>query len=500
MKHNLSRFMMILLLPFMLLGYFQRQPMAAATPTATPPTVTSTPVPPASFGRILYSTDYIELVMADLTGHIYYDLPVGDIRSWQQLPNDRVFLYTTERDIYLLDAAKEQPLKVDINRDDVRAPEAGLRPAAIGQNFAYLQMLSGRSYLLNLASGQIDKLTTLEPDFSHIVEAQFSPNDTYLALTADEGSYSGVWLIPTADFAARRFLGTTSRLASFGAFSQDGQWLLYNLWRNKQLQVILERLDGSESRLLLASAQGGIGASFTPDQQLLLKSQQGTQLSLRPFDGSAEEQELDTFSQYVDPVQYSPNGQNLLVRRWQGPGYRWYLLNLATKSAQELTKLQGYLISLTPQQPRWLIFTPSPLPFQYLGRDAEFYFISLDLETGETRRLLPLQTNHSYFQLSLSTDGRVGLLEARTGAKHDERIVAGELFTDQIVGGGKDQLWLLPADTVQRRLLAETENVLQGTISPDGRYVALSQGLYSTSQVSLLDLEQDITIPLGKGY
>jgi Tol biopolymer transport system component len=296
----------------------------------------------------------------------------------------------------------------------------------------------------------------------------FSPGETHVVLLAD----TALWLVPTGEPTKARKLADRSYAPNF---SSDGKQVVYSTDSQDGSEVVLEQVDGTSSRVI-ANGERGLSATFVPGQSQLVLVQPG-KVTLHSLEDS-KEQVLLTYEGNPGARWLSPNGQKLLFDSDAGGEHTWHLLDLKGGAARQLDSLKGYQPYLGGEVARWLVFAESFAP----GSGARF--MSLDLESGDTREVLALDENQQYLgQLVTSLDGAYTLITSQAG--------------------DKQQLWLLRNKGGEPRMLAESSAV-SGAISPDGRSVAVSSledkdGTYTASQ-SIVETEGNSTRPLASGY
>lgn len=323
------------------------------------------------------------------------------------------------------------------------------------------------AYLLNLESGQSTPLISPADEAGGLEFGQFSPDGRYLLFSAN----GQVRLVPTANPNAGRLLGRQNSAGA--AFSSNGRQVLYQqTGSDGQVEIVLEPVEGGEPKRI-AVGPTYTQAAWVPGQPQALINRPG-QLALLTLETGQEQSLISDASPGPFQFRFGPNARTVLVS--QG-AYFARLLDLQQGSAQPLDSLNGHEpVAGRDELYRWVYFK------DFTGSS----YLSLDMTTGEVRRLLALEGISSGLGevTPLPPDGRRALVKIENAF-------------------GPDQLWLLSADGSPGQLLAKADRV-QGSVSPDNGWVAVSRVDYTPagveSGVELVEFAGAQTVSLGQGF
>jgi hypothetical protein len=418
-----------------------------------------------------------ELVVIDPDGQERHRISFAEpvVRYFSTLAGQRVVVQTFDGKQHLLDAEKGTTLTLDL-------PEgASVRQDIRGSGKRWLLAVEtsqgGQLFLVNLETGGVTPLTALPDEIESIYYGEFSRDEKHLTLWLAGSSVNEFWLIPTASPAQARRLGGDAQV-QWGSFSDDGKRVVYlERAEAKENDVVVENVDGSEREVVVAGASA-VRAYFAPGQEQLILVDRNKLYRRALKDG--REQELLTFSGIPSWFGFAPSGKKLVfsVHAGDSDEIEWYLVDLSG-SAQRLDSLVGFMPNYLLPGHRWILFSQGIGPLKGGGR-----FAVLDLESGAVREMLILDdTTRFSLDLSLSSDGKLALIVTNPANKGN-------------------QLWLLNGDSGETRLLAEA-NVVNGSFSPDGKWVAVStlerSGETGQARMVRMSVEGDESKELGEG-
>jgi dipeptidyl aminopeptidase/acylaminoacyl peptidase len=331
----------------------------------------------------------------------------------------------------------------------------------------------GLTYLVNLETGQVHDMTTLNQDTPWIFYGLFAPDEAHLLM----GVGSDLWLIPTANLDAARRLGA-GKTTFTSSFSGDGKQVAYvQRSGSGEFEVALEAVDGSKSEVVTTDTFIA-GIAFVPGQkQLILLTEK--QIFLLSLEDGAKKELLALSGQARRPW-LTPDGKKALIQEETTDSILWHLVDLKQSQVQLLDELQGYSAYFWNPDHRW-VFCVDNTSYGAGGHN----FVSLDLESGEIKSAMDVDEELMYMGLSdVAAEGRYALV---TTMNPDNQM----------------QLWLLRAGGGEPRLLAEAGSV-SGAFSPDGRWVAVSTQTRTDddgfeTQVTLMEIEGDETRSVGEG-
>ncbi len=332
-----------------------------------------------------------------------------------------------------------------------------------------------QAYLINLEMGEVTYLNTTSEEIGSVRGGIFSPDESYLALT----SHTGLWLAPTADLSKARRL-TDEILAIPGGFSADNRKIIYSRGAaNDQTEIVIEQVDGSGSDVV-AVFDTPTGASWVPDKEKLLLTEEG-QLSLLDLT-DREPQALMDYEGIFHQMCFVLDGKKVVFGHVFNNTVNWTLIDLQTGMLQALDELQGYSEALyRGLTQRWVIFVDITRNSDTRGRIA-----SLDTETGQVEPLFSLgtDTEERIGFYSTSPDGHLGLVDVWDS-------------------DGSKRMWLLKAATGQALQLPEGSS--ESSFSPNGRCIVVSrfednENLVSEPMLILVGTDAAKVQPLVKGW
>ncbi len=338
------------------------------------------------------------------------------------------------------------------------------------QRHAVLSNLRGTSaYLVNLNTGAVFDLLSVDSEMEYVIGGQFSPHEEYLALWAD----AGIWLLDTNHPEQSRKLEDSS-IWSLN-FSDDGTRIAYiQQSSDGPSEVVVESTAGPSSEVVLADDWFD-SVDFVPGQEelVVMREEALSLLSLL----SGEERELLALSSRYRP-RFAPSGRMLLAGASDERG--WHIVDLDQGTSRALDDITGLDLCFYDASARWALFRET------MAWAAGVQVAVLDLETGAVVPLRGLDSEALFGGASIrstSSDGRrllmQGLADSETGREY----------------------WLVMADEGEARLLAEGQ-VSGASLSADGRWLVYSQWHEDQNirELILLDVDSDERRSLGEGF
>jgi hypothetical protein len=242
------------------------------------------------------------------------------------------------------------------------------------------------------------------------LSAELGADESAFLLSTDRDT----WLVPTMDLLKARPIPDVA--AGRASFSEDGSRILsVQRSASDQAAVVLEALDGME-RTTLVSGTDIVQAKWVPgtEGREVLIVQTGV-ISLVSLPDGSQKSLTSLPPDSLALVQaFSPGGRQVLLRDGSGEVTRWFWVDLDAGTGRQLTDLDGYpvLFGGAARGMRWLTFFPTERAVVEPG----MALISLDLETGTTKRPLVIGGDKPYPGLSPytavlpSADGRYAIL------------------------------------------------------------------------------------------
>ncbi len=279
--------------------------------------------------------------------------------------------------------------------------------------------------LVDLVTGQVTDLRTLEPEITGNTTAQFSPDGKTLALSSSgdaSGDGGGLWLIPSADPKQLRKVGR--RAAGFLSFDEDGGRVLYREVRRDGVWSLVVEDTAEGGRTVVGSAdrvrddEPFLHGWFLPGRPELAVRFPDRIALVDPQGG--RDRERDSVAGVFDWFWPAPSGQHGVVRN--------YVADRAegNDAALLFVDLEQGAIQPLPDD----VMAPLPLPssegvWSFSGRwllsgvggtwEAPQALASVDTETGAVTPLLPLAGRpNELLAVHPSRDGRL-MLVVRSG-------------------------------------------------------------------------------------
>jgi len=205
---------------------------------------------------------------------------------------------------------------------------------------------------------------------------RWSPDGTTIAYSG-----GGVTLI-NADGSAPRVLSETAGLHGFG-WSPDGTHLLVidqvsDLWT-------VNVADGSVSRLTQTPSLKEWYAQYSPDGSSIFFMDSGEDLYRMAPDASGATR-ITTVALHSAGFDISPDGQQVVLTRWDGTTYHLWTMGIDGSNLVQLTSgpSRDDSPSWSPDGTR-IVFSRSPEPASVADYDADIYLV--DPTTGAVSRL-----------------------------------------------------------------------------------------------------------------
>lgn len=440
-----------------------------------------------------------ELVILGATGSKLHRISIpgagGPIRQWKRTCNGSRILVEMringEFELILVDPASGDVQVLEIPG----IPSALLLDAATrgfkgGECFELLfDNANVHAYLVDTSQGEVIDLSTVDVGADgrppgHIYGV-VSDDDRYLVLWGQAGS----WLIPTNSRGEARPLGEGRSF--YGSFSRDSRWVVYSQGEriDGPTEVVVERIDGSESSTAIAD-RGPLYAIFGVDQKELIIIRED-RLTVFDLNTGLESELLEFPYRSLRFLEMSPSREKLIVGNEVGREFTWYLIDLFKGAAKSLDDLSRYMPVAGVgshgfvSDKRWPVVAS---PGQYGVLVPSEIVGILDLESGETRRILDLDTPSRIGILDSSADGRTVLFQAFPLEENSPVV-----------------LYILRSEGEMAQLVdATTEGGFSGSISPNGNWIAFAKSERTGDRVEMrlyfTDVEGTKVLPIVDGY
>ena len=415
-----------------------------------------------------------ELRRLTIPGYVQLEYPTG--RSGQAV-------YHTGEAVYLVDAklGTVQELSFPQSVNDQLRPCFGCEPGDQQNWLALCNILGDISLLVNLETGHVSNFKDIDDELRNVFSVQFSPGEKYLAI------YGSSWLFFTEDLNASRNLniGENIQVIKYGGFSSDGSSIAYvqrvtsTFGGDEIWQLVVEDIESLAQEVFNFNDRLSM-ARFTPDDDHLIVAS-GDELTIHSLgDGGSET--LLSFSGSPVGSHFSPNGERMLFGfdedySVDGDTF-WFWIDLDREGIEDLRSLDGYWDVRARAGVRWLFFIDD------YNHGTGRHFVSLDMESGDVLQFSPFDEDVEFIGTDdVSSDGRLLFVKTRNAS-------------------GDIQLWLLDADTGDKRILAEGRSV-SGSFSSDGTRIALGTlfwpGSQSITELTLVDDKGEFVRDLGEG-
>ena len=320
------------------------------------------------------------------------------------------------------------------------------QPCAASSGYVML-CAQQRIYLLDVQAGTVlDIPVELDPADPAPLTVELVHADTSTFLVRTTGD---LWLVPATDPQDTRRLGRERR-PLHAVLSDDGAFVVYaERTEEGETLIVKETIDGTESEILLSDADIR-GVEFVPQHnQLVIVRRDAVSL----YDLADGEERILFEPMQVYQALLSAQGEKaaLSIRGADSGETTWSYVDLTEGTKEELDELEGYQRVHEPDAPRWLFLDDSN------WQATEVHIASLDLETAKVRKQASLEDADRLDFVSMTKDGRVGLVQA-------------------ISRQGDLQVWLLVAGQKDAVLLAEGKvGAVQAALSPAGNWVVLGE-------------------------
>ena len=419
-----------------------------------------------------------DLVMLDDTGKELRRIALPDNQAYP-IPAEA----TLSSHALYRDSANEKWLLVDVTSGSVQQfigfGQAQEFPRLCGSDVRWALLCGSKGlYLLNADTGQASEIP-VEFDPASLVNlyvmSQVTRSGSHFLLW--NATSRGVWLVPAAAPEQTRKLGPDESDLS-AILSGDGDFVVY-LDRTDagDNHVVKEEIDGSADQVILSGPDIRSVTLMPGNDQLVID--RNVSVSLLSLD-DLQERILFTFAGDLQTLLFNPDGKKAAygVRGSPIDPVEWTYLDLVTGEQRPLDTLKGYVRGYGSGASRWQFITDGQ------PTSSSAHIASLDLQTGQVRPLLFLESLSFMPIASLSPDGRVGLVTAYSKT-------------------GETQVWLLLADQDGAQLLAESKGAT-GRLSPDGKWVVVATleqaaGAVKT-EVRLVPTGQGQEKLLGEGF
>lgn len=206
--------------------------------------------------------------------------------------------------------------------------------------------------------------------------------------------------------------------------SPDGQWLVYQRWQERNIDLWLMRSDGSEARPLVTGDGADYLPAWSPDSlQIVFTSwrQEAGETAPAPHlyrvnrDGGGLQRLLAESLGGSNGASYAPDGRTLVYsKQTTGDSNNLFLLDLQTQQSAALTNETGYAGSP--------VFSPDGQRIAYYLDEGQGAVIATINSDGSNRRLWPAPGKNWY--PDWSPDGKWLLVTRQPEGREDLDLVA----------------------------------------------------------------------------
>jgi hypothetical protein len=297
-------------------------------------------------------------------------------------------------------------------------------------------------YLVDLQTGQLTDLATINNEFRFIDQIQLSQRDDFLAILTKNG---GLWLVPTAEPSKARHIKTTLR-PSTGYLSDDGQFVVFKDKRSSTKPVLVSENVDSGERQEIAFRDDLFGVrSIANSSQAVLMQPDGrvwfdlaTKKAIAQIPIAKQEQVGESF--------VSPDHEKYFYN-WYGttaPQGEWIVIESSTGVTRTIPDLAGYF---PKKKTRQILDDPWVLMLKVISesKPEKFQMAAFDARSEKVSPLMTFESSNPLGQLQVTPNSQFGLFM-------------------QDVPNGKQQLWLLNAATGKASLIAEAD-MIGGAVS-----------------------------------
>lgn len=405
-------------------------------------------------GLVAFVSDDRAVIVADAsTGEVdsTIDIPDVDRLIPLRIPGYLIAV-TAEPSAWLVNVATGTATTLDVaDPDDIdifTEQRFGLPPGP-GQRFTVVGA-GGQPYLLDTETATFTELRPLlldTPDFAPLINPAVSSDERYLTV------WNGFeqWLLPTADPAAARSLGTGSIA---GRFSPDGTKIVYarNSDDPRLDELVIEEVDGGDAPRVLATGRQFLVEFAGSNERLIFvrATDDGDFVrgEVTTFDLVSGEQRVLFVAEVVQTGLFTtPGADNALVSlNDDAAGWQHRIVNLNTGALTELPELDGLQAVSAIGAPSVVLF-PGVLPEETPGPG----YYAVRLSSGTAHLLASIPDEPAQFgALNFSLDGSA--------------------LSTMVIGEGASQLFYLDLSEDRSEVLGENASSL--ALSTDGCFVA----------------------------
>jgi len=306
-----------------------------------------------------------------------------------------------------LNVGAESVIKVQLGLNKEQQLEARLR---------LFRSSNGRVELETSAKGSLFDIRPIGHQLANAVYRHYTGEDgpflKKMAFVKTDGQRRNVYVADWDGANAKALTQTTINLLP--AFAANNQALAFTSYDSGNPDIVLKKLDGSQTTPLVATRNMATGAAFSKNGRMMAWAQsegESTQLWLAKADGKEARKLTQTPYLLNTSPSFTPDGKNLVFVSNRAGGPQLYLMDLEKNAVRRLT-FQGNYNQTPKVSPKgdWVAFT---------ARDEKrrFDIFLTNLQTGEVRRVTQDQGDNE--EPSFSPDGRLLLfVSSRLGSSH----------------------------------------------------------------------------------
>lgn len=317
-------------------------------------------------------------------------------------------------------------------------------------------------FLVDLQTGQLADITTINKAFRFIDKIQLSQRDDYLAIFTKN---AGLWLAPTAEPDKARRVKTTLPIAS-GYMSDDGQHLVFgDKPSSAKPMLIVENVDSGDRREI-ELGNDLYGARPIADSSQTILAQPGGRVW---FDLDTEEaiaKIIFSRSQRIAESFASPDHDRFFYNWYEDAKSEgeWIVIESSTGVTRTIPDLAGYF---PIQKTVSVSAAPWAAMLKMLSKSSpwKIQLAVFDIRSEKVLPLMTFESSNPLGQLRFAPNSPFGLVV-------------------QEAPDGKQQLWLVNAAKGEVNKIVEADMV-DGAISTSDQWAAVNTANRQTKELEM---------------